>query len=72
LKPGLNGQPPIKKARLFVKGFEQQQGIDFIETFAPVIKWATLKIAIALAAAKRWTIHHIDVRTAFFHGLLKE
>jgi len=62
----------VKKACLVARGFEQREGIDFTETFAPVIKWATLRTAIALAAAERWDIHHMDVRTTFLHGLLKE
>lgn len=72
LKVGLGGTPSIKKARLVVKGFEQKEGIDFTETFALVIKWATIRIAIAIATTERWTIHHMDVRTAFLNGLLKE
>ena len=72
LKPGLQGQPPIKKARLVAQGFEQGHGIDFEETFAPIIKWATIRTTIALVVAKRWDIHHMDVRTAFLHGLIKE
>ena len=42
LKLGLQGQPPIKKARLIARGFEQRHGIDFEETLAPIIKWATI------------------------------
>ena len=72
LKPGLNDTPPTKKARLVASGFEQCLGIDYTDMFVPVIKWATLRTAIALAAAKRWNIHHMDVWTAFLHGLLRE
>jgi len=72
IKPGVNEVPPVKKTRLIAHGFEQKHGIDFYETFTPVIKWATLCTAIALAAAKRMDIHHMDVRTAFLHGIFKE
>jgi len=72
LNPDINDGPSIKKAYLVARGFEQKHGIDFEETFAPVIKWATLCTTIALAAAKRWNIHHMNVRTAFLYGLLKE
>ena len=40
--------------------------------FAHVIKWAPIRVAIAVAVAKHWMIHHMDVRTSFFNGLLKE
>jgi hypothetical protein len=72
LKPAQGTQPPRKKARLVARGFEQRRGIDFSETFAVVIKWATIRTAVALAATKRWNIYHMDVRTAFLNGLLKE
>jgi hypothetical protein len=72
LKPSIGNQPPQKKARLVTQGFKQRHGIDFMETFAPVIKWAIICIAIALAATKRWNVHHMDVRTAFLYGLLRE
>jgi hypothetical protein len=72
VKEGLDNGPPIKKARLVARGFQQKEGIDFIETFAPVIKWATIRTAVALAVAQRWRIHHMDVHIAFLYGHLKE
>jgi hypothetical protein len=49
VKEGVDNGPPIKKARLVVRGFQQQERINFIETFAPVINWATICTAVALA-----------------------
>lgn len=72
LKPEIPGTPPTHKARLVARGFEQKPGIDYDETFAPVVKWVTIRATVALAASKRWDIHHMDVRTAFLHGVLKE
>lgn len=60
------------KARLVARGFEQKHGIDFDDTFAPVVKWSTLRLIIALAAALGWKLHHMDVVTAFLNGKLKE
>lgn len=71
-KPGTKTSPPIHKARLVARGFQQQHGLDYDETFAPVIKWVTIRTVVALAASKRWQIHHMDVRTAFLHGILRE
>jgi hypothetical protein len=72
LKDYIDGRPPLKKARLIAQGFQQQEGIDFTKTFAPVIKWATICTVVALATAQQWTVHHMDVRTAFLHASSKK
>ncbi|KAG8491981.1 hypothetical protein CXB51_015331 [Gossypium anomalum] len=58
--------------RLVVKGYSQQYGIDFMETFAPVARLDTIKPLFALAAQKQWRIHQLDVKSAFLNGFLKE
>ncbi|KAJ4710130.1 Retrovirus-related Pol polyprotein from transposon TNT 1-94 [Melia azedarach] len=60
------------KARLVVKGYAQQQGIDYGDTFAPVARLDTIKLLIALAAQNRWKIFHLDIKSAFLNGYLKE
>ena len=60
------------KVRLVVRGFEQREGLDYQETFAPVAKFPTLRVLLALAAHFDWEIHHMDVKTAFLHPKLKE
>jgi hypothetical protein len=54
------------------RGFEQQHGLDYEETFVPVVKWGTLRGLAALAAKRMYSIFHLDVKTAFLHGHLKE
>lgn len=60
------------KARLVVKGYSQQYGEDFLETFAPVARLDTIKLLFALAAQKQWKVHQLDVKSAFLNGFLKE
>nr|GEU39545.1 hypothetical protein [Tanacetum cinerariifolium] len=60
------------KARLVAKGYRQEDGIDFEESFAPVARIKAIHIFIANAASKNMTIYHMDVKTAFLNGELKE
>lgn len=50
----------------------QRHGIDFDEVFAPVARIETIRLLVSLAAANGWEVHHLDVKTAFLHGELKE
>ena len=54
------------------KGFHQQYGVDFDETFSPVIKPPTVRIILTLAVQFNWPLRQLDVRNAFLHGHLKE
>jgi transposase InsO family protein len=71
-KPGLNGENDRLKARLVARGFEQQYGVDFEETFAPVVKWSTIRALTARAAQLGHAIHHLDVKTAFLYGKITD
>nr|GFB02265.1 retrovirus-related Pol polyprotein from transposon TNT 1-94 [Tanacetum cinerariifolium] len=60
------------KSRLVVRGYRQEEGIDFKESFAPVARMEAIRIFLAYAAYKSFSVFQMDVKTAFLHGSLKE
>ena len=60
------------KARWVAKGFTQIEGIDFTDTFAPVINFKSLRTLMAISSWNRWTVYQDDVPTAFLKGKIKE
>nr|GFB11266.1 retrovirus-related Pol polyprotein from transposon TNT 1-94 [Tanacetum cinerariifolium] len=60
------------KARLIAVGYSQQEGIDYDETFAPVARIKAIRLFLAYAGHKDFTIYQMGVKTAFLNGILKE
>nr|GEW41165.1 retrovirus-related Pol polyprotein from transposon TNT 1-94 [Tanacetum cinerariifolium] len=60
------------KTHLVVRGYRQEEGIDFEESFAPVARMKAIRIFLAYATHKGFTVYQIDVKTAFLHGSLKK
>jgi Reverse transcriptase (RNA-dependent DNA polymerase) len=60
------------KARLVAKGFNQISGVDFEETYSPVVRAQTIRVTIALALTFHWSLRQLDVSNAFLNGDLKE
>jgi hypothetical protein len=72
VKKGKHGEIEKFKARLCVRGFEQEKGIDFDEVFSPVMRHNSLRTLLSLAAVHDYEIKQMDVKTAFLHGELEE
>ena len=70
-KLGPDGKIAKYKARLVARGDMQVEGIDYIETFSPVVKTASYRIMFAIAALMGWEIHQMDAVTAFLNGELQ-
>jgi len=72
IKQNPDGTVDRYKARLVIRGYRQQEGVDYYETFAPVCRYESIRLLLNLAAANRMRIVQFDVKTAFLHGTLRE
>ena len=66
------GKVVRSKARLVVQGYSQKEGIDYGEVFSPVARMESVRIFIAIAAQEKWELHHVDLKTTFLNGEIKE
>jgi len=72
VKRGAGGEVIKYKARLVAKGFTQRYGIDYLETYAPVVKLTSLRIILALAAARNYEVDQTDIKSAYLLAKLDE
>jgi len=72
LKQKPDGSVDRYKARLFAKWFDQLSGIDYYETFSLVVKFATIRLILALGVQFDWQIKQLDISNDFLHGVLNE
>ncbi|CAI7776856.1 unnamed protein product [Closterium sp. NIES-54] len=68
----LTGSPPAFKARYVARGFSQQQGVDYFQTFSPTPKMTTLRVLLHVAAQRDYELQSLDFSTAFLQGSLHE
>ncbi|CAI7896846.1 unnamed protein product [Closterium sp. NIES-54] len=66
------GSPPVFKAHYLARGFNQREGVDFFQTFAPTPKMTTLRVLLHVAALRDYELHSLDFSTAFLQGRLHE
>lgn len=72
IKRKVDGSLDKYKARLIAKWFKQRYGIDYEDTFSPVIKPATIRTILSIVVSRGWMLRQLDVQNAFLHGLLEE
>ena len=71
IKKKVDGSLDKYKARLVAKGYDRREGVDFFETFSPVIKATTIRLLLALAMSNNWHMRQLHAQNAFLHGHLQ-
>jgi hypothetical protein len=68
----VNGEVEKYKTRLVAKGFSQEYGVDYNETFSLVARLDTIRMVLAIATQHNWKVYQMDVKSTFLNGYLEE
>jgi hypothetical protein len=72
IKQGVDGSVEKFKAIFVAKGFSQVEGIDYNETFAPIERYSSVRVILAISKQMRWKFHQMDVKTTFLNEVVEE
>ncbi|KAK9209219.1 hypothetical protein WN944_001583 [Citrus x changshan-huyou] len=72
IKQNTDGSIAKYKARIVAKGFQQTEGVDYFETFSPVVKPCIVRIVLSLNMMNKWVVRQVEVNNAFLNGELTE
>ena len=72
MKHATDGTIEKYKARFVAQGFSQKEGIDYEETFSPMVRYTSIRTILSLAKVMKWKVHQMDVNTTFLNGEIKE
>jgi hypothetical protein len=72
IKHAADGSVEKYKARFVARGFSQKEGVDYEETFVPVARYSSIREVLSIAFEMGWSIHQMDVKTAFLNKVIEE
>ena len=72
IKHAIDGSIDKYKAIFMARGFSQQEGKNYDETFAPVSRYTSIRAIISLATSMGWSLHQMDVNISFLNDVIEE